>query len=157
MQSGWQRTYAECPHCGWVHNTEGEEQPIHCHGCHKPFSEDQLPQLPYAAPSPITSEFLDELVEWTRSIGMLQSSTELAKMALKYQGDSPETFFDLYLKGIAPANAIDDFIDSWHANPRGMELYKFLGFTKEEYAIWLREPNCLDSMAKGRLAKTEDK
>jgi hypothetical protein len=106
---------------------------------------------------PITPAFLDELAEWTRSIGMLQSSTELAKMALKYQGDSPKTFFDLYLKGDIQPMMIDDFIDRWHENPRGMELYEFLGLTKEEYAIWVREPNCLPAIARERLAKTEQK
>jgi hypothetical protein len=69
----------------------------------------------------------------------------------------PESFFGLYLKGDVPSHAIDDFIDNWHANPRGAELWEFLGFTKEEYAIWVREPNCLDSIAKKRLAKTNQK
>lgn len=37
----WCRCWVHCPRCGWLHDTEGETQPIYCHGCHIPFSEGE--------------------------------------------------------------------------------------------------------------------
>lgn len=37
-------TWAHCPHCGWVHDMEGEKdgEPIYCEACHKPFTAEEL-------------------------------------------------------------------------------------------------------------------
>lgn len=36
----WEETYANCPHCGACHDTEGESQPICCHYCRKSFTAE---------------------------------------------------------------------------------------------------------------------
>lgn len=34
---------------------------------------------------------------------------------------------------------IDDFIDQWHQDPQGKQLYGFLGMTRREYELWVAE------------------
>lgn len=65
--------------------------------------------------------------------------------------ESP-TFLDLYLNGEVLGDEIDDFIDTWHANPGGKEIYEFLGMSKEEYSLWLRDPDTLPHIARARRA-----
>lgn len=62
------------------------------------------------------------------------------------------TFLELYLNGEVLADEIDDFVDEWHANPGVNEIYEFLGMTKEEYSLWLRDPESLPHIARSRHA-----
>ena len=59
-------------------------------------------------------------------------------------------FLDLYLNGEVLAEDIDDYIDAWHAKSEGESIYDFLGFSKEEYSLWLRDPNTLPYIAVAR-------
>jgi hypothetical protein len=55
-----------------------------------------------------------------------------------------ETFVDLCLSGQAFAFEIDDFIDQWHKGTDRRALNDFLGFSEEEYAIWVERPEALN-------------
>ncbi len=59
-------------------------------------------------------------------------------------------FIELYLSGKVLPEDIDDYVDKWHANPGGREIYEFLGMSKEEYSLWLRDPNVLPRIARAR-------
>jgi len=65
-------------------------------------------------------------------------------------GKAQPVFMDLYLRGEVRADDIDDFIDSWHENSGAQELFEYLGMTKEEYALWLRDPEMLPAIARAR-------
>jgi cytoskeletal protein CcmA (bactofilin family) len=56
-------------------------------------------------------------------------------------------FFDLYSRGHALADEIDNFIDQWHegADPeaRILPLHDYLGLTRDEYEIWVLNPDML--------------
>lgn len=43
----------------------------------------------------------------------------------------------------AQCDDIDDFIQEWHQNPRGQQVYDFLGMTWQEYALWMVAPSVL--------------
>jgi hypothetical protein len=59
-------------------------------------------------------------------------------------------FFQRYLNGEVLAEDIDDFIDSWHENSDRKEIFEYLGMTKEEYSLWLHEPDSLPRIARAR-------
>jgi hypothetical protein len=61
-----------------------------------------------------------------------------------------KTFLDRYLNGEVLADDIDDFIDRWHAGPSDQELHDFLGLSREEYSLWLRNPEALPHIARSR-------
>lgn len=52
-------------------------------------------------------------------------------------------FLDACLIGEALIEDIDDYIDQWHEGDYGEELYEFLGFTAEEYELWLHNNNSI--------------
>ncbi|HEX3952950.1 MAG TPA: hypothetical protein VHW90_05215 [Stellaceae bacterium] len=60
------------------------------------------------------------------------------------------TFLDRCIAGEAALDAIDDFVDEWHATPCGRELHDYLGMTAEEYSLWLRMPDTLTYIVKAR-------
>lgn len=64
----------------------------------------------------------------------------------------PATFLDRYLNGEVLSEDIDDFIDIWHQNPAGKEIYEFLGMSEKEYALWLRDPDTLPQIVRARRA-----
>jgi hypothetical protein len=76
---------------------------------------------------------------------------------LQTQARAP-SFFDLYSRGEASPDDIDDFVDRWHdaqdPGVRSLELYEYLGMTHEEYEIWLCDPlglpDILDARRSGR-------
>jgi hypothetical protein len=57
------------------------------------------------------------------------------------------TFFDLYSRGQALPDEVDDFIDRWHegADPqaKSLPLHEYLGLTLDEYELWVRDPDAL--------------
>ena len=61
-----------------------------------------------------------------------------------------DTFMSRYLAGDAAGDEIDDCIDAWHERSGGAELFEFLGMTRDEYAAWLRDPDCLPRIAEAR-------
>jgi len=64
--------------------------------------------------------------------------------------DGKQTFIDLYLNRRVLAEDIDDYIDAWHADPKGQEIYEFLGMSEQEYSLWLRDPDALPHIARAR-------
>jgi hypothetical protein len=62
------------------------------------------------------------------------------------------TFMSRYLSGDVDGGEIDDFIDAWHERPGKTELFEFLGMSRQEYASWLRDPDCLPRLADARRA-----
>ena len=57
---------------------------------------------------------------------------------------------DLYVNGEVLTDDIDDFVDEWHENAKGTEIFDFLGMTAAEYALWVREPDILPHIARAR-------
>lgn len=39
---------------------------------------------------------------------------------------------------------INDYIDAWHTESYGFDIYDFLGLTKEQYAKWVENPSLLE-------------
>ena len=66
--------------------------------------------------------------------------------------EGPQTFLDAYLSGDKGPEDIDRFVDAWHENPCGREIYDHLGMTRDEYAVWARNPDSLPIIAKARRA-----
>jgi hypothetical protein len=53
-----------------------------------------------------------------------------------------KTFLQKFIDGEANSNEINDYVDEWHEEfEDGVELYEFLGFTKEEYKSWAEDPD----------------
>ncbi len=49
------------------------------------------------------------------------------------------TFLELAMKGQVRPEAIDDYIDDWHASLEATcDLHDYLGMTADEYARWWR-------------------
>ena len=76
------------------------------------------------------------------------SSVRFALMSSKREKQLP--FIELYLRGKVLPEDIDDYVDRWNADPAGQEIYEFLGMSKEEYSLWLRDPNMLPHIARAR-------
>ena len=64
------------------------------------------------------------------------------------------SFVDLCAAGKARADDIDDYVDDWHANPRGRELHAFLGLNRDQYALWVRRPDAIDEIIKERRGQS---
>src|SRR5215472_2960112 len=64
----------------------------------------------------------------------------------------PGPFFHMYLKREVSADDIDDFIEIWHQKPGRKKIFEFLGMTKEEYFLWLCDPESLAEIARARTA-----
>jgi hypothetical protein len=60
------------------------------------------------------------------------------------------TFLQMYLNGKVLDEDIDDYVAQWHSNPGNQELYEFLGLTRDEYSLWLRDPDVLPYIALAR-------
>lgn len=57
--------------------------------------------------------------------------------------ENQATYMESYWNGTVSADDIDDYVDSWQANPGAKEIYEFPGMSEEEYALWLRDPDVL--------------
>ena len=55
---------------------------------------------------------------------------------------------DLYLRGRASAEDINDSIDAWHNASGKQSIYAYLGMTADEYSLWLRDPGVLPLIAR---------
>ncbi len=60
-----------------------------------------------------------------------------------------ESFVAQCLRGIARLDAIDDFIDQWHAGGSDQDLHEFLGMTWKEYSRWVAKPDLLPAIVEG--------
>ena len=60
--------------------------------------------------------------------------------------NSSKKFIDMVLEGDAFDTEIDDFVEAWHHGDSKLSLADFLGFTNEEYAIWVEQPESLRSI-----------
>jgi hypothetical protein len=64
------------------------------------------------------------------------------------------SFFDLYCKGDASADDIDDFVAKWHARKdaraRALPLHDYLGLTRDEYEAWVRDAGALPRIRRAR-------
>jgi hypothetical protein len=52
-------------------------------------------------------------------------------------------FVDACLQGEALIEDIDEYIERWHEGDSEKELHEFLGFTKDEYELWLHNDNSI--------------
>lgn len=50
-------------------------------------------------------------------------------------------FIKLLKQSKVSINQVDDFVDEWHNNNSLLELYKYLGLTKQEYINWCFQGN----------------
>lgn len=64
------------------------------------------------------------------------------------------TFIDLCLRGEALPEEIDHFVDEWHAGDSELSLKDYLGFTSEEYSLWLKGSKYLPGILASRKHKT---
>ena len=72
-------------------------------------------------------------------------------MSRKIKPSAP--FLQKYLMGELLADDIDDCIDLWHEGNGRKPLHAFLGMTKEEYSLWLSDPELLPHIALARRNK----
>ena len=56
------------------------------------------------------------------------------------------TFVAQCLEGTVDADAIDDFVALWHGGEGGGSLPNFLGFSDEEYSLWVERPAFLPAI-----------
>ena len=54
-----------------------------------------------------------------------------------------ERYLDQVLDGAALWTDIDDYVQRWHDERPQDELHEFLGFTSDEYALWVEQPRAL--------------
>lgn len=45
---------------------------------------------------------------------------------------------------------IDDYVDAWHDGIQDVPLHEYLGFSPEEYSLWLSEPDMLAHIVRAR-------
>ena len=63
---------------------------------------------------------------------------------------SHKTFIERYMNGEVLPEDIDEFVDAWHQNSNGKEIFEYLGMTRQEYSIWLRDPDILPHIVRSR-------
>lgn len=54
-----------------------------------------------------------------------------------------KTFRDLYIEGKTTSNQVDDYIKEWHNGNSTKSLASFLGFSTEEYSLFVAHPRVL--------------
>ncbi len=55
-------------------------------------------------------------------------------------------FIEKVLAGVVLDTEIDDFVQQWHESKATVGLAEFLGFTNQEYALWVEQPESLRSI-----------
>lgn len=62
-----------------------------------------------------------------------------------------KTFIEKCIAGEANLEEIDDYVEKWHnGDGRNMELYEYLGMTKQEYSVWMLKPNEIENIINDR-------
>jgi hypothetical protein len=59
------------------------------------------------------------------------------------KSEKPETFVARCLAGTAAPSEIDDFVERWHSSESSRSLRRCLGFTADEYALWVKQPRAV--------------
>ncbi len=54
-----------------------------------------------------------------------------------------KSFVELHIEGRVLPDEIDNFIEDWHNSDNEKSLSEFLGFTEEEYNLWIKNPLAL--------------
>jgi hypothetical protein len=54
-----------------------------------------------------------------------------------------EPYMSMVLDGRALWTDIDDYVDRWHEGDDSESLHDYLGFTPEEYSLWVEQPQAL--------------
>lgn len=66
-----------------------------------------------------------------------------------------ETFLDRVLAGVTSLDEIDDYVDRWHNSPdETRSLAEFLGFTTDEYTLWMKDAHSLHKIIKARTSRS---
>ena len=65
------------------------------------------------------------------------------------------TFIEKCLSGDALYEDIDDYVDIWHDSNSTDELYEFLGMTRQEYWLWVRNPDILPQIVQAHKEKLD--
>ena len=56
-------------------------------------------------------------------------------------------FIDKVLRGEEFPDNIDDYVDAWHdSDDEDVQLHEYLGFTLDEYKLWVEQPSALKSI-----------
>jgi len=67
-----------------------------------------------------------------------------------HQGSFPEysckSFMWLCANEISEVSDIDTFVENWHKSNSKLPLYRFLGISKDEYALFVKDPDSLHRM-----------
>src|SRR5437899_5671925 len=63
-------------------------------------------------------------------------------------------FIEQVLEGEILETEIDDFVEQWHESNSQESLADYLGFTDEEYALWVEKPETLRSIILRRKQRT---
>jgi hypothetical protein len=66
-----------------------------------------------------------------------------------------ETFLDKCLSGRAFPSDIDEFVEQWHSKRNGPSLRECLGFSEEEYGLWVEHPKSLEIILFARARNLE--
>ena len=54
------------------------------------------------------------------------------------------SFVEQVINNLVPLEAFDDFVDEWHLRrPYGESLHEFLGMTREQYDMVVKDPDQL--------------
>jgi hypothetical protein len=64
--------------------------------------------------------------------------------------DKERTLVDAVLAGDTLAGDIDDWVDEWHDGADTRPLHESLGFTEDEYALWVEQPSVLAFLLQSR-------
>jgi len=59
-------------------------------------------------------------------------------------------FISLALAGKVTPDQIDDYVGKWHDSSSDLALHEYLGLTREEYGLWLGDPDQLSSIIANR-------
>ena len=62
----------------------------------------------------------------------------------------PPTFVESVLAGDALDTDIDNFVDRWQQSSENRSLASYLGFTDDEYALWVEQPASLRTILHSR-------
>jgi hypothetical protein len=63
------------------------------------------------------------------------------------------SFIDLCVHGNATVDEIDDYIEKWHHSKEDINIISYLGMTKEEYDLFVRDPDALTLIIGARREK----
>lgn len=54
-----------------------------------------------------------------------------------------DSLIELLLRGEAFLDDIDDYVDDWHESSTSDSLAEYLGMARNEYALWVEQPDSL--------------